>query len=292
MSRASLQTFGAIAAILAIAAAFAIAGSDRGETVGGIPAFALCAIIAVAIQWLVFIPSFMARTEHYFDLTGGITYVTVAVVAVVSVANWEWRSLILAALIIIWAGRLSSFLFRRVRKSGGDRRFEKIKTHLPSFLMTWTLQGLWVLLTSGAALAAITTSHPKPLEWVAFLGIAVWVAGFTIEVLADSQKQKFRADAANSGRFITTGLWSWSRHPNYFGEIVLWTGIALIAAPAISGWQWITMISPFFVVLLLTRISGIPLLERGADRRWGEERDYQSYKARTSVLVPLPPGRG
>ncbi|MEZ4493137.1 MAG: DUF1295 domain-containing protein [Dehalococcoidia bacterium] len=289
MTRSALQPVAAIIAILVVAALVAAAGSHHGESLGGVRVFALCAGLAFGIQWIVFIPSYVARTEHYFDLTGGFTYITVSVLAVVAVANWEPRSLIIGGLIVVWAARLSSFLFLRVRRSGGDRRFDDLKGSLPNFLMTWTLQGLWVLLTAAAGLAAITTREPKPLEWVALLGIAVWVAGFVIEVVADAQKSAFRSDPENADRFIATGLWSWSRHPNYFGEIVLWVGIAIIAAPVLSGWQWLTLVSPVFVLLLLTRISGIPMLERRAHRRWGEDAAYQEYRRKTPVLVPRPP---
>jgi steroid 5-alpha reductase family enzyme len=123
---------------------------------------------------------------------------------------------------------------------------------------------------------------------VAIVGLAVWVAGFAVEATADLQKSRFRADPANRGAFISTGLWAWSRHPNYCGEIVLWIGVALIAVPVLHGWQWVSLISPVFVFLLLTRISGVPLLEKRADERWGDQNDYQAYKARTPVLVPRP----
>ena len=155
--------------------------------------------------------------------------------------------------------------------------------------MTWTLQGLWVLLTLAAALAVITGVERQPIGWIAISGIVVWAAGFSIEVAADRQKSAFKRDPANDGRFITSGLWAWSRHPNYFGEIVLWTGIAIIALPVLSGWRWATLISPVFVTLLLTRVSGIPMLEARADERWGEEEEYREYKANTPVLVPRPP---
>jgi steroid 5-alpha reductase family enzyme len=114
----------------------------------------------------------------------------------------------------------------------------------------------------------------------------VWIVGFTVEVVSDRQKRRFRQDPANAGRFITTGLWAWSRHPNYFGEIVLWLGIALIALPALSGWQYVTLISPLFVYLLLSRVSGIPPLESRAEERWGNDPEFQAYKARTPVLFP------
>ncbi len=157
--------------------------------------------------------------------------------------------------------------------------------------MTWTLQGLWVSLTLVAALAAITTMERKDLDAFALAGVLVWVAGFAVEATADAQKNRFRADRATKGRFISSGLLAWSRHPNYFGEIVLWVGVAIIALPVLRGWQWVTLISPVFVTLLLTRVSGVPLLEQKADATWGGEADYEFYKARTPVLVPRPPRR-
>jgi len=151
------------------------------------------------------------------------------------------------------------------------------------------IQGLWITLTAGAALAAITSVNRLEIDVLAVAGVLLWVIGLSIETVADSQKSRFRADSANAGRFIRTGLWAWSRHPNYFGEIVLWSGVALIALPALRGWQFVTLASPLFVFLLLTRVSGIPLLERRADETWGGQEEYEVYKAATSVLVPRPP---
>jgi len=292
MKKATIRPFVAVAGILAVAVSMSVAGSQGGESLGGVRVFALCAIIAFAIQWLAFIPAYLAQTERFFDLTGSITYITVATVGVVAVGNWEPRSLVIAALIFVWAVRLGWFLFQRVRRSGGDHRFDSIKRHFPRFFLTWTLQGLWVLLTTAAGLAAITTAKPAALEWTAFVGAGIWAVGFAIETVADAQKRAFRSDSANGGRFIRGGLWAWSRHPNYFGEIVLWVGIATIAAPALSGWQWVTMVSPVFVVVLLTRVSGVPILERQATARWGDDQDYLEYRTNTPVLLMRPPRRG
>jgi steroid 5-alpha reductase family enzyme len=146
-----------------------------------------------------------------------------------------------------------------------------------------------VFLTLSCALAAMTSVTRVPLGGSAALGTAVWLAGFAIEVVADRQKSRFRADPGNRDRFITTGLWAWSRHPNYFGEITSWVGIALIAWPALAGWQLATLISPVFVFVLLTRVSGIPLLESRAREKWGHDPDYRAYRARTPVLLPRPP---
>jgi steroid 5-alpha reductase family enzyme len=184
---------------------------------------------------------------------------------------------------------LGTFLFGRIRAAGEDRRFREIKRSWPRFLLAWTLQGLWVTVTLSAALAAITTFNRVPVGLVAWIGLALWLFGFGIEVAADRQKRAFNADPANAGRFIDSGLWAWSRHPNYFGEIVLWTGVAVIAAPALTGWNLMTLISPVFVALLLTKISGVNMLEARADEKWGGEPAYEAYKARTPVLIPRPP---
>ncbi|HEY7775263.1 MAG TPA: DUF1295 domain-containing protein [Kineobactrum sp.] len=281
----SMQSLFRFIIVLLLAAAIAFAGSDGGVRHQGWPVFALCAALAFAVQWLAFVPAYLRQTEKYYDLTGSATYLAVVWLAVGLGGTHDTRSLLLAACISLWALRLGSFLFHRVHQDGGDSRFDKIKPVPSRFLFTWTLQGLWVLITAGCALAAITSGSEQPLGTLGLAGVVVWAGGFLIEVVADRQKRVFR-QAHGSEQFISCGLWARSRHPNYFGEIVLWCGIALIALPALSGWQWLTLISPVFVFLLLTRVSGVPLLERKADQRWGDNPDYQRYKANTPALVP------
>lgn len=278
-----------ILAAVAVAAGVAWAGSGGSVRVAGVPLFALCATIAFVVQWIAFVPAYLAQTEHYYDLTGSLTYLTLVVCALAPGSALDGRSILLAVLVSVWALRLGSFLFARVRESGADTRFDDIKPDPLRFAMTWTLQGLWVFLTASCALAAITSRERVALGGFAVAGAAVWLAGFAIEVAADRQKRAFRRDPANHGRFIDSGLWAWSRHPNYFGEIVLWCGVALIALPALSGGQLVTLISPLFVYVLLTRISGIPMLESRAKKRWGDDPAYRAYKERTPVLVPRPP---
>ncbi len=274
---------------VAVGALVVLAGSDGSWTVGSIPVFALCGSLAYAINWAAFVPSSLAETERYFDLTGSATYVTVVAVALLLGDELDARAVVVGAMVVVWAVRLGSFLFLRIRRAGKDERFDRIKTDRLRFFMTWTLQGLWVLLTLACALAIITGTERQPIGWVAIVGILVWVFGFAVEVVADRQKSVFKRDPANEGRFITSGLWAWSRHPNYFGEIVLWTGIAIIALPVLSGWRWATLISPVFVFLLLTRISGIPMLEARAEQRWGEEEAFRRYVEETPVLILRPP---
>jgi steroid 5-alpha reductase family enzyme len=264
----------------------ALAGSQGGAMIFGVPLFALSVGLAFLIQWLAFIPAYLLQTEKFFDLTGSITYISVISIAVLFSPGADVRSYLLWALVVIWAIRLGSFLFGRIKNAGRDDRFDEIKPSFIRFLNVWTLQGLWVTFTMAAALVAITTTNRKELDLFAIAGFLIWVFGFAIEVMADSQKSRFNANPDNKGKFIQTGLWSRSRHPNYFGEIILWVGVAVIALPVLQGWQWVALISPVFVTLLLTRVSGVPQLEKKADEKWGGQEDYESYKKRTPVLIP------
>ena len=262
------------------------AGSQGGTAIMGVPVFALAVGLAFLIQWLAFIPAYRLQTEKFFDLTGSLTYVSVITLAVFLSAGADGRAILLWALVVIWAIRLGAFLFGRIKRSCKDDRIDEIKPSVIRFLNIWTIQGLWVTLTMAAALVAITTTNRKELDGFALVGFLVWAGGFAIEVVADTQKSRFSANPDNRGKFIQTGLWSRSRHPNYFGEIVLWIGVAVIALPVLQGWQWSALISPIFVTLLITRVSGIPLLEKKADAKWGGQEDYEAYKKKTPVLIP------
>lgn len=273
--------------VLLIAGALvALAGSQGGATLGSLPVFALVVALAFLIQWLAFIPAYLFQTEKFYDLTGSLTYLSVTLIAVFFSAGVDARAILLAALVIVWALRLGTFLFSRIRKAGKDDRFDDIKPSFIRFLNAWTIQGLWVTFTASAALIGITTTARKALDIFALVGFLVWLFGFAIEVIADAQKSRFSADPANKGKFIQTGLWSRSRHPNYLGEIILWIGVLIIALPVLHGWQWVALISPLFVTFLLTRVSGIPLLEKKADAKWGGQEAYEAYKKRTPVLIP------
>ena len=272
---------------LLLGAGIGLAGSQGSAAWGELPLFAIADIVIYLVHGLVFIPSWIYQTEHYFDLTGSITYLSALGTVAILHPALDTRGLVLCLLIAIWAIRLGSFLFKRVKRAGGDSRFDPIKINFFRFLLTWTLSGTWVYVTMAAGLAAVTSADSIGLDAFFTAGLALWLAGFAFEVTADTQKTRFRADPANEGKFISSGLWSISRHPNYFGEIVLWIGIAVIAFPALSGWQFITLISPVFVIFLLTRVSGINMLERAGKQRWGDNPDYRAYLDSTPALVPL-----
>ncbi len=277
------------AIILAIGLGVTYMAGLNGTQFGPVSVFFLCGLWAFAINWLGFIPAAIKKTEKFYDLVGAFTNLTTVLLAAALSQPLSLRSLLVTLFVSIWALRLGSFLFKRISTDGGDRRFDEIKIYPLRFLNAWQLQGLWIILTTACAVAIITSGTQAPLDVFAYIGIALWLVGFAIEVVADNQKKAFRANPNNKGKFIHNGLWSWSRHPNYFGEIVLWVGIAVMALPVLSGWSWIALISPVFVILLLTKVSGIPLLEKNADKKWGGQEDYEAYKARTHVLLLVPP---
>jgi len=270
-----------------LGALMALIGSQNSIMLNGYPLFAVCAAIGFLLHWIMFLPAYIYQTEHYFDLTGSISYLTVTIFAIINKPEQDFRAILLCLLIVFWAIRLGSFLLSRVKRDGKDNRFTIMKTKFWWFLMTWTIGGLWVLMTMAAALAAITSDLTLPFGEIAYIGLTLWIIGFSIEIIADKQKTLFRSKIENKDLFISHGLWKWSRHPNYLGEIILWFGIALIAYPVLSDWQLMTLISPIFVYILLTRVSGINILEGRANKKWGNNPEYVSYKKLTPVLFPI-----
>lgn len=286
MSKSEIRSVLIFPILLLLGLAMGWAGSQGGVSVGKLPLFLGLVVLTFIIQWIVFVPAFRHQDETFFDLTGSLTYTGIMTLALLLNPERSARSFLVAALVMIWAARLGTFLYRRVHKAGKDGRFDELKPHFFRFLNVWTIQALWIIFTSAGALVVLTTTNQQPLGIFAWVGLLLWLIGFAVEVIADSQKSRFRAVSGNKDKFIQSGLWSRSRHPNYFGEIVLWIGIAIIALPVLQGWQWIALISPIFVTLLLTRVSGIPLLENRAEEKWGGQEEYETYREQTPVLIP------
>ncbi len=267
--------------------AFAIAISIAFAT--GIKLVITAVFLAFAIQWIAFIPAYIFQTEKFYDLTGSLTYLSVIWYSLTYSSEYfailNPANLLIVILITSWALRLGSFLFMRIHKDGEDKRFRTIKPSATQFFMTWTLQGLWVSLCSMCALTAISTENGLIINTFFYIGLALFAFGFLIEIIADKQKSRFRQIPENKDRFITSGLWARSRHPNYFGEIVLWTGIAAMSFSSLEGLQYLTLISPIFTYLLLVYVSGVRMLEARGDVKWGNDENYKNYKKNTPVLL-------
>jgi steroid 5-alpha reductase family enzyme len=249
-----------------------------------------CAVLCIGMQWVAWIPASIGKTERYYDLTGGLTYLTVVGFSLWAGSQSEppsSRELIVSLLVVVWSLRLSIFLYSRIHRTGKDGRFDRLKTSPIRFLVPWTLQGLWVFLTMIAVIVINTQADSaSPLGIWDGVGLSIWILGFGIEVIADHQKTAFNKDMNNHGKWIDSGLWSYSRHPNYVGEILLWTGISLFGVSCFTGLERVAWISPIFTYILLTKISGVPILNKRALEKWGDDLDYQNYRDRTPALFP------
>ena len=248
----------------------------------------------VAVQVAGWAVSSALKTEKLFDMVGSGTFLALSAASFRPgpVATASAR---VPAMVGLWAVRLGVFLVHRVHKFGGDTRFDEVKTQPVKFLGYWLLQSVWIAVTCMPMLLLDASPEaPTPASGTAPLalaGAALFALGLATETVADAQKFAFKNDPANRGKFITTGLWALSRHPNYFGEILVWLGVAASAAPALNaqggpGYAALALASPAMVTLLLTKASGVPILEASADQRWGGTPDYEAYKASTPVLVP------
>jgi len=252
----------------------------------GIQNITYAVLFIFLIHLVIFVPSYYFQTEKFFDLTGTISYVSSVLFIFFksnTVESINLGSLTLSTFIIIWSLRLGTFLFLRIKKEGKDRRFNEIKKSFSWFFMTFSLSGMWVTICSICALTGI--ANGIIFSSTTIIGIIIFTIGFAIEIIADSQKTKFRAKHENKDKFISSGLWKYSRHPNYLGEIILWLGISLISFSSLEGYQYVTLISPIFTYLLLVNVSGINLLEKSGKKKWGHLESYKIYKNNTPRLI-------
>ena len=241
-------------------------------------------ILSFIIHWLLFIPAYVFKTEKFYDLTGTISYISIVLYVLLSSTDGiiNFGNMIVSSLIIMWTIRLGTFLFTRIKKAGEDKRFREIKKSFSWFLMAFTVSGMWVSICTICALTGI--SNGIELTMVTYIGIIIFIVGFAVEIISDNQKTNFRKIEGNKDKFITTGLWKYSRHPNYLGEIILWIGVTIISYSSLEVNQLFTLISPIFTYLLLVHVSGINFLEKSGEKKWGHLNDYREYQEKTPRL--------
>ena len=264
--------------------------SDNSISINGYPLLLYCVLISFTIHLIIFIPSAIMKNEKFYDFTGMIAYLSIIIFAIqqkyIQIHSIDIYSLVLCLLISIWTLRLGIFLFYRVLKVGEDIRFKDVKNNALKFFVWFSISSLWVSLTTIAAMNVVTSKNYNKDLTLLCIGTIIWIIGFLFEIISDYQKIKFKNNALNKNKFIDSGLWSISRHPNYFGEIILWIGIYIITLPSTSGLEYLGIISPLFVIVLLNKVSGINLLEASADKKWGSSKEYQKYKKITPKLIP------
>ncbi|XP_019433694.1 PREDICTED: uncharacterized protein C594.04c-like isoform X1 [Lupinus angustifolius] len=250
---------------------------------------ALTAIVTIGYQLLFFIITALLKFDKVTDFAGSTNFIIVAILTFLLKGSWYFRQIVLTLFVVLWGTRLAFFLLLRILQWGEDRRFDEMRQNLGKLVVFWTFQAVWVWAVS-LPVTLVNSSDRNPfLQAADIAGWVMWSVGFIIEGTADQQKLHFKQAPENRGKWCNVGLWKYSRHPNYFGELLLWWGIFVASSPVLNGAEWLVIIGPIFLTLLLLFISGIPLLEESADKKFGNVDGYRIYKQRTSPLIPLPP---
>lgn len=246
----------------------------------------LAAIWAYEACWFLF--AWAKGRNDFADVAWGLGFVVVTGVSLVAGNTYSARGVLVAGLVLLWGLRLALHIHARNSGRGEDARYRQWREAwgrwflLRSFLQIYLLQGT-LLVVVAAPIIFASASTDTPWGIVDFLGLAVWLTGFLFEAVGDWQLLSFMRNPANKGKLMSSGLWRYSRHPNYFGEVTLWWGVWLIVCALPNGWM--TLLGPLTITLLILKVSGIPMLER----HYAGRADYEAYKRRTSVFLPLPP---
>ncbi len=246
-------------------------------------------LISFGIQIFFFLFAATFKTDKFTDLAYGISFVIIALYFLFTNNTYFPTQIAIAAAVTIWSLRLATYLFIRILKIKKDSRFDERRENLLEFAKFWLLQAIstWVIMLP--TIVILSSNKSNLVAQTLITGALIWAFGFTIETIADWQKFRFKNKPENKNQWIQSGLWKYSRHPNYFGEILCWWGIFIMALPYLQGIELLTVVSPLYITILLLFISGIPPLEKKHDEKYGGREDYQQYKEKTSVLIPLPP---
>ncbi len=251
--------------------------------------FLVCLLIAVAFNLMMFAIAFSNKSDKITDLSYCATFIVIAFAAYLRQPPFSPIKTVVLVLVTLWAVRLASYLVVRVHKIKRDKRFDGIREDSVKFGSFWLFQAMsaWLIMVPCIAILSRVDSGER-LPASTGIGLTVWLIGFVFEAVADRQKFAFINKKSNQGKWINTGLWRLSRHPNYLGEITMWIGLYLcIGSYLTPQMRLISLVSPLWIAFLLLFVSGIPKLEKSADERWGKDKDYKQYKRDTPLLIPF-----
>ena len=245
--------------------------------------------ISLGLQIFVFSIAVIRQTDKLTDIAYGTGFIALAFIALLYEGSWNTNAIISVILVTLWALRISIYLFVRILTMGRDKRFDGIREKTLSFLKFFILQGVAIWVISLPTLLLIYLNHPvkATIHLAQVMGIVIFLLGIAIETIADYQKYMFKINT-NNDKWIQTGLWKYSRHPNYFGEILVWWGIFTYSVGITTEYWWISLLSPLCITILLLFVSGIPPLEKRHNEKYGENKDYEDYKHSTRLLIPIP----
>ncbi len=247
--------------------------------------------ISLGLNIAMFLVAFKLQSDKLTDISYALTFISIAILGAFW-SHWSVLSILLLIIVGIWGIRLGGFLLYRVSIVGKDTRFDEMRGSFWKFGRFWLLQAVtvWVLMLP---VILVADMHGTDITVLAWIGVSAALIGMVIEATADYQKFRFTQNKKNKGVWIHEGVWRYSRHPNYFGEILVWIGIFVVSATVLPiGWLLLAFVSPLAITILLLFVSGIPILEASADKRWGKSAAYRKYKNSTSILIPLPPKKG
>jgi len=246
--------------------------------------------ISLGIQAVFFAFAAAFRTDKVTDLSYGLTFIALAVVLLTRGDPSWWPQAALGGMVILWGLRIAAYLLYRIVHIGRDARFDGIREHFWKFLQFWFFQGLivWVIMLPTILWFHLPAASGAWSIWLT-AGASVWAVGLAIETVADIQKYRYKILERDRARWMSTGLWRYSRHPNYFGELLCWWGLFLFVLPGLGWWAVPGAVGPLSLTYVLLAVTGIPTLERSATRKWGDDPAYQAYYRRTSRLVLWPP---
>ena len=248
--------------------------------------------VSLGIQAALFIVAAAFRTDKVTDLSYGLTFIALALLLIGDEVRWLTPATALALMVVLWGLRLAVYLFYRILRVGRDARFDGVREHFWKFAQFWFLQGVavWIIMLPTTLWFALPDANDGWSGWMA-AGALIWLAGLAIETVADAQKFVFKSREGMRSRWPDHGLWRYSRHPNYFGELLCWWGLFAFVAPELGWWALAGAAGPLTITGLLLFVTGIPTLEASAQRKWGGDPAYVAYRLRTNRLIPWPPHR-
>jgi len=230
------------------------------------------------------------KFDKVTDLAYGTNFILVSIITLVLSETYFIRQIVVSVLVCVWAIRLVVYLVFRINIIGEDKRFDEYRAYPLRFLRFWIFQmiSIWVIILPEIFLNS--KQYDINLNWRDYLGWITFTVGLLCETIADYQKFCFRIDSQNANHWCDVGLWRYSRHPNYFGEILLWYGLFISCSSVFKGADFATIVGPTYLALILMFLSGVPKLEKSAIKQYWNNGEYRAYRRNTSVLVPLPHG--
>ena len=233
------------------------------------------------VNVLAYIWAYKKQSDHLTDISYSLCFIVVTLYFLLAYGDITPGRVVLAMMVILWGLRLGGFLFYRIHQMGKDKRFDAFRGNATGFLKFWLLQSLSI---SIIILPVLFGLQGNGIE-VSYTPLILWLAGWVIQAIADWQKFNFRQISPKEG-FIDYGLYKYIRHPNYLGEIMMWVAVFWYVAPVLTGWEWIAVASPFWIIFLLIKVSGIPLIEKANYKKYKGNEQFWEYERKTYRLIP------